>query len=231
MRDFKAGDVLDCIDNFQDAGRFSSSEIVMELCSWSLQFFKRCDVGAAQVVDMDIVSKAGPVWSGVVGAKNDQLVALTSGGLNGERDEVGFRVVVLTDFSIRIRAGCIEVAEAGVRQSVGLGTVSEENFHILLGLAIGTEGLAGEVLVQWHLICVPKNSAGRTEYEGVHLRVSHRLQQVNGFGDVVVVVLEGIRRGFTDVGECREMHDDVDFLLFQNRLGERDVTHVAVVDG
>ena len=58
---------------------------------------QRQQVGAGQVLDVDVVAHAGAVDGGVVVAEQLQLVPLAGGDLQGDRDEVGLRVVPLAD--------------------------------------------------------------------------------------------------------------------------------------
>ncbi len=77
------------------------------------------DVGPAQVVHVHVVAQAGAVGRGVVGAEELRGRAPAVRRLDGQRDEVGLRVVVLADRPVRRGAGGVEVAERGERELPG----------------------------------------------------------------------------------------------------------------
>ncbi len=78
-------------------------------------------MGAAQVVDMHVVTQAGAVRGGVVIPKNLERGPLALGRPDRERDQVGFGIVVLADGGVLGGAGGIEVTEGREAQALAVG--------------------------------------------------------------------------------------------------------------
>jgi len=69
--------------------------------------------------------------------------ALAHGGVDRERDEVGLRIVVLTDGAVLGGAGGVEIAEGGETEAMRGGEGFQGVFDVELGLAVGLIGAWG----------------------------------------------------------------------------------------
>ena len=58
-----------------------------------------------QVLDVDVVSNAGAVWSWVVVSKNVHPGPMPKSCLQNERNQVRFWIVMFPQFAIRVSAG------------------------------------------------------------------------------------------------------------------------------
>ncbi len=93
-----------------------------------------------EVRHVDVVAQAGAVGRGVVGAEYGERVAAVQGGVDHERDQVRLGVMVLAEAAGRVRAGGIEVAQAGGAQPVHLARPVQRPLDHQLALAIGRAG-------------------------------------------------------------------------------------------
>src|SRR5690606_2358450 len=116
-----AGNLFDGADDLEHGGRRAGAEIVEETGAGFGKFVEDGDVGAAEIVDMHVVAEAGAVRRGIIVAEYLQGGAFAEGGVDGERDEVGFRIVSLADGGVLGGAGGIKVAEGGKTQTVRVG--------------------------------------------------------------------------------------------------------------
>lgn len=74
---------------------------------------ERQQVGAGQVLDVDVVADAGAVDGGVVVAEELEFLPAAGGDVEGDGDEVGLRVVPFADGEAvaQVRPGDVEVAQ------------------------------------------------------------------------------------------------------------------------
>ena len=100
------------------------------------------DVGDGQVLDVDVVAHAGAVGGGVVGSEDLGGLALGE-PVEDHGDEVeGGHVAQV----VPAGSGDVEVAQAGPAQSPGLLGVGHHPLPDELGLAVGVDGAAVDVL-------------------------------------------------------------------------------------
>ena len=69
---------------------------------------QRAKVGGGEVGHVDVVADAGAVRRRVVGAEYGDGAAAAERGVDQQRDEVGFGVVVLADAPLWVHAGSVE---------------------------------------------------------------------------------------------------------------------------
>ena len=85
---FQAGDVFHGADDLKHRSRFARAEIVKERGAGFFELLKHCAVGAAQIVDVDVVTQTRAVGRGIIVAENVQRGALARGGLDREGNQV-----------------------------------------------------------------------------------------------------------------------------------------------
>lgn len=71
-------------------------------------------VRLGQILHVDVVANAGTVGRGPVLSEERQRPATPQRGVNGERDQVRLRIVVLGEFARRVCPCGIEVAQCGI---------------------------------------------------------------------------------------------------------------------
>ena len=95
-RDRVAGDLADDLDDLA-VGEAGAVAEVEDPVSPGVHRVEGQQVGGGQVADVDVVADAGAVGGVVVVAEELELLAAAEGDLQGDRDEVGLRVVPLAD--------------------------------------------------------------------------------------------------------------------------------------
>ena len=93
-------------------------------------------MGVCKVCDVDVVTDAGAVGRGIVGAEDFDAVPLAQGRLQDQGDEVCFRGMVFPDGAASIGPGRIEVAQGHVAQAVSPAELGQHGFDHELGLAV-----------------------------------------------------------------------------------------------
>ncbi len=119
--DFLAGDFFGGVDDFADGGGGAGAEVVEEGLAGLFEFFEYGDVGAAEVVDVDVVAEAGAVGGRVIGAEDFDVFAFAEGDVEDEGNEVGFGGMVFADLAVGGGSGGVEIAEGGGAEAVGGG--------------------------------------------------------------------------------------------------------------
>ena len=95
------------------------SQVVLSLTRAIQQSLQGKEMCLCKVIDMDVIPDAGPVFRGVIISININFTPLSQGRLKDQRNQVSLRVMILSDFTIRISARCIEIS-----QWYGINTIS-----------------------------------------------------------------------------------------------------------
>ena len=135
-----AGDAADGFDDFSNAGAETVAEVVDEFVA----FFEGVEseqVGAGQVADVDVIANAGAVWRGVVGAKDGEVRTFALRDLQGQRNEMGFGMVIFA--LVAGRASGVEITETSVAQSVDAMEPGEHLLDEEFGFAVSIGGMEG----------------------------------------------------------------------------------------
>jgi hypothetical protein len=179
-------------------------------------------VGAAQVVDVDVVADAGAVSGVVVAAKNADVWPAPTGGLPHQRDQMGFRVVALAQLAFWVSACGVEVAQAYRLETIRFIIVSQGLLHHQLGAAIGVDGLLRVPLVNGRVLRLAKGGGGGRENELAHPMRTHGVQQAQRVGHVVAVVLVRLLHRLAHLNERGKVHDRI------KAFGQNSVQHRTV---
>lgn len=188
-------------------------------------------VGGGEVVDVDVVSDAGAVGGGVVGAENGDSFDVTADGHEDAGDKVGFGVVVLADAAIKVTATSVEVAEEDRLEAKGGFAVAEDALEHEFAGAIGVDGILGVRLVHWHGNGVAIGGAGRGEDEAFAGVLLHGFEKGEGAGDVVAVVFEGGFDRFANVAVGGKVKDGFGLVLGKELIEKGRVVEVALNEG
>src|ERR1051326_3713816 len=103
-------------------------------------------MSVSQIIYMNVVADAGSVRSGIVRSKNLQFGAEPGGGAQGQRDEMSFGIVQLTDFAALVCARSVEITQAGVTELVGAVVTLERLLKEQFRHSVGIHGLSRNVL-------------------------------------------------------------------------------------
>ena len=68
----------------------------------------------SEVIDMDIIPYAGAIFCIIIRTENGNILSLVVRYLKNQRDQMCFRIMSLTNFSIRMRATGIKVAQGNI---------------------------------------------------------------------------------------------------------------------
>ena len=181
---------------------------------------ERLDVSLRQIRHMDVVSQAGAVRRRIVVAEHLEPGAADR-GLNGARNEMNLRRVILPDFAVRIGARRVEVAQRDRPQSVGALEMDERALDHELGFAVAVDRLLRVGLGDRRL---DRLAVGRTrgrEDEGADALGDHGLEHAQRADHVVAIVDGRAADGFADVQKRREVHDGVDAVARQRGANGR----------
>ena len=213
-----AGDLFEGGDHFEDGGGATGAEIVGGEAG--LQAANSDEVTASEVDNVDVIAETGAVGCFVIVAKNMKLREFAGGDFHDVRHEVVRDAVgVLAEETGDVVADGIEVAKGDdIKFRVGYAKVFQDFFDHVFSLAVGvgkldTSGKGFDALLD---TLVAVNGGGGGENELFHTVRLHRLEEVEGAGDVVVVVLERLFDGFGDGFEAGEVDDKVKTGMVEN---------------
>src|SRR5262249_31051563 len=120
-------------DHLAHTEAFAVSKVVDELIPGG-QRFESKKVCTCQVLHMNVVPDAGAIRRWIVGAEDGDGFPLSGSHLKDKRNQVRFRIMSLAQWSGR--AGCVEVSETGVAQTMDAMKPFQHLLHQQLGLAV-----------------------------------------------------------------------------------------------
>lgn len=133
-------------DNLTHGVTLPCSQVQRTAFSSARQVFQRPHVGVRQVCDMNVVADGGTVRGGIIRAINLDIRPMPERRLDGERNEVSFRVVAFAQFAVRIRPRRIEISQGNPSHLIGVSVPLERALHGQLGFAIRIYGFFGVIL-------------------------------------------------------------------------------------
>ena len=161
----------------------------------------------SEIGHMNVVTNAGAIGRGIVGAEDLQFRSGAGRRAESERDEVALRLMQFADFSAFVRSGGIEVAQAGEAKPVTTIVSFQRVFEKKLGNAIGIHRLPGSVLGDRNAGWFSVNRAGGGKDYFLHSGIDCGVQQGKPAFHVVPEVFSRVRNRFANVSVSREMHD------------------------
>jgi len=96
--------------NLTDAGARSRTQIAGKTLGIATELLERQTMRFNQIPDVDIVADRCAVGCGIVVAEDFQRRPFAERGVDGERDQMRFGVVLLAQFAFGVAAGNIEIA-------------------------------------------------------------------------------------------------------------------------
>ena len=127
-------------------------------------------VGIGQITDMDVVADAGAIRRRIVIPEDLQIGTLAAHHIEHQRDQMGFRLMVLAQITGRISTGRIEIAEDHARQAIGATEIVQQLLHHPLAAPIGIDRLLRMLLGDRHLLRHAVGGAGGGEHDRDGLR-------------------------------------------------------------
>src|SRR5437879_13504819 len=142
-----------------------------------------------QVHYVRVVADGSAVWSGIIRPVNFESRFLSESRVNGERNKMSFRRMVLSQLTIRVGTGSVEITQGCPAQAVRFSIPGEDAFYHPLGLTIRiNRGL--DVLLANGNAC--GNAVGRAagrKNNVLHTGVRHGIQQPQRVGHIVANIL------------------------------------------
>ncbi len=125
--------------NLTDAGARSRTQIAGKTLGIATELLERQAMRFNQIPDVDIVADRCAVGCRIVVAEDFQRWPFAQRGVDGERDQMRFGVVLLAQFPVGVAAGNIEIAQCGPPQTVAGAVPAQHLLDHELGLAVGAD--------------------------------------------------------------------------------------------
>mmetsp|Transcript_26906 Transcript_26906/g.43159 ORF Transcript_26906/g.43159 Transcript_26906/m.43159 type:complete len:237 (-) Transcript_26906:59-769(-) len=176
---------------------------------------------------MDVVPHASSVWGVIVIPEHaEALPSADSYLLHKGHEVVGNRVWALTNPSTWVRADGVEVPEdRHALLLVGLLVVPHDLLNHELRPAVGIRASQCLLLIYWFL-ADPVDGRGGGKHDGLAVVVLHRLEDVEGPDDVVLVVKHGLRDRLPNCLESSKVDNAIELLLLEKLVHSRCVAHI-----
>lgn len=171
-----------------------------------------------QIDDVDIVANTGTIGGGIVHPKDGEMLPATDGDLSDVGHEiVGDTSGILADLTGSVGAARVKVAEdEDVPLGIGLVQIAQKLLDEELGASVRVCGADLSVLRDGHLLDHPVDGGRGGEYKILAVVLGEQVEEVEGAGEVVVVVADrlldrlsdGLEPRKVDAGEERELRED-----------------------
>ncbi|CAB4594766.1 unannotated protein [freshwater metagenome] len=227
VRHGATGDPLGRTDHVEDAAADAGADVERHRLAARREVVQRAHVCVGEVLDVDVVADAGAVGGGVVVAEHLDGRPLAERRLHHERDQVERLRPVLADHGVLAGAGRVEVPQVHGAQPVGDAVPAEDPLDHRLGLGVDALGVDRGVLGDRHGGRRAVHRAARGEHDLADVGREHRLDEVDGAGDVVEPVLLGPLHRLADVLVGGEVDDGGDAALAAQVGDQRPVADVA----
>lgn len=185
--DFLAGNFFAGLNHLAHGIAIAIAEIVKTLFAGR----ESEDMGLGQIDDVNIITDAGAIGCGIIGAVNVTLFGLTERHFENVRDEMGFDAMIFAEFFTG--SGGVEIAEGDEFEAVDLVIPVQHLLEHELGFAVRIDGTLGQILGHWHAVRrIPVGGAGGAEDELFHLHFDGGVQEFQAVADIIVKIFAGI---------------------------------------
>ena len=191
-------------------------------------------VTVGQIHYVDVVAHAGAVFGRVVVAKNRQRLATAYRYLGDIRHQVVRNALrIFTHVARRMGADRVEVAQQGdAPLRLRFLQIGQDLLHHQLAFAVRALRRPGREAFNvrdFRLIAV--DGGGGAKDEVFDVGRAHGGDETQGTVDVVVVILERLRNGFTDRFQTREVDHRFDGVVVKDLGHQRFIADVAFHEG
>ena len=156
---------------------------------------------------------------------------------DGNLRDIGHEVVgdagrIFADETARMSADRVEIAQEGDRPvRVGFGGVAQDLLAHILRPAIGVGAHTGvRILPQGHFVITGIDCGRRGENNVADVMVLHCLTECDSGEEVIVIVFQRHRDGFTNGFEPGKVNHAADIMFIKDGIQRGAVTHVVFVE-
>lgn len=228
MRELVSTHLPHSIDHVQHRHAYAFTQIESSVFTLCLQLvlgkdvvpvesLDRIDVTCSEVFDVDVVSNAGSIRSGVVVSEHLQstLAVLSDGHLSEKREKVSrFATRILADLARFVSTGGIEVSKSdGAEFGISIADVADDDLAHPLGSAVHRLRCEAGGFRNGNLGRGTIDGGGRRVDESVASIVMHNFEEVDQTTDVDVVVVDRDLGALTDSLESGAEDDRPDLFL------------------
>ena len=204
------GDAADLVHDLADRQTALRAEIERPELAAVAQVIQRAHMRIGKVGDMDVVAHGRAVRRRIVGAEDFQRRRDAERRLDRQRNEMGFRIVVLADLAIGIGARGVEVPQRDPLQPVRVAEPRQHPLGLELAFAVRVDRVCRRAFGDRHLGRCSVHGACRGEHQLGDAGLRHHFQEIDGAGDVVAEIPGGVFDQLADIGECGKMQDGFD---------------------
>src|SRR6056297_2894599 len=185
-------------------------------------------MGASQIIDMNVIPDAGAVARGVVVAEHLQTLPVAGRGLEYVWDQMGFRVVRFSDPAANRGPGGVEVTQAHRRKIGSRARISQDLLDHQLAPAIRVHRNPRMRFLNEFRHGFAEDRRGRREHQLLDAVALHRLQQRDRAGHVIVVILQRLHDRFANQRLGAEMHHGIESALREKGIQCRAIANVGL---
>ena len=223
--DFASGDAADGLDDLQHAEAFPVADVVDDFM-FGFERSQGEQVGVGEIFNVNIVANAGAVGGGIVFAVDADGFAAAERGVEHERDEMRFGLVIFTVASDCARD--VEVAKRGVAKAVCDTHPAHHIFTEQLAFAVGIGGRELRVLDDGGALGFAITGGSGGKDKAIVACDAHGVEQAEGATGVVAEIELGRLHGFAGLDQGGKMHDAIEAAFGEGGLKERTIEQVAL---
>ncbi|MNC27245.1 hypothetical protein D3C75_754120 [compost metagenome] len=222
-----AGSLDNCIDGIAGA----AAQVEYVAFAAFTQILHCLQVGIRQIRHMQVIPDAGAVLGGIVVTIDGDKRPFAQGYLENHGNQVGFRIMVLADFSALMGAAGVEITQRYIFNIMGHIEPFHHFFHGQLGFAVGVgrEGAVG--LENRHILRLAVGGCSGGEDDFAHAVFVHFFEQAQGAVHIVVVVLGRSLHALAHQGVGGKMNHCVNGIFLKHGIQKilvPDVAHIQL---
>lgn len=192
------------------------------------QGVQRQPMSFAQIHYMDVIADAGAIRGVVIAPEDGDMGPAPGGGLQDQRDQVGFGVVPLAELPFGISPGGVEVAQADRLETIGAVKIGQHLFNHQLAVPVGVYWPLGMSLIDRGVFRLAEGGRGRRENKALDTKGAHCLEQVERIDDVVAVVAGRLLHQLANLDEGGKVHHGIEPALPEEFVQHRPIAQVAM---
>jgi len=213
--DFAASDFFGSVNDFED-GEAAAVADVEGLTGDFFDGFECAEMGIGDVENVNVVSDAGAVGSGIVGTKNLDMRNDADGGVEDFGNEMGFDAMGFAAFGRG--AGGVEIPKRSVVEA-GIGAiVGKDLFKAQFGFAVRVDGIFGVIFWDGNGVRFAVGGGGGGEDEFFDAVAGYGVEEIDAGSDVRGVESAGLTNGLCNEGFACEVHHCIDLVFGEDFL-------------
>src|SRR5207302_4000750 len=218
---------LDFGYHFSHRVAFSCAQIKGHAFVSIKQVLERKDMRRRQIRNVNIVADCRPIGCRIIRSIDVQRRPGAASHIHGQRDQMSFRAVHLSDFAFQVRPSRVEVSQRHASQTVSLSVPIQSALQEALGFSVRVNRHLRMILRDRNRGRHSVRRTRRGKNNVLDARIHKNIEEVEGIHDIVLEVLARLAHRLTYVSARREVDDRLNAILGKSGAQQCRVSQVS----